>query len=67
MWILIGVVIVVIVFALIAFSGSSLRSIDAEATQEARHASDAHLDEVLHPPPKTAKEVEEDNELYEER
>ncbi len=67
MWILIGVVIVVIVFALIAFSGSSLRSIDAEATKEARHASDAQLDKVLHPPPKTAEEVEEDNQLYEER
>ena len=57
----------VFIFVLVAVMRSSPQDADEDATQEAKLASAKELDEALHPPPKTQEEIEEENEMYEDK
>ena len=63
-WIAIVVVLLVVIFVLIILSRSAPQDYDEEAIEEAKNATPEELDHILHPPPKSAEEIEEENEMY---
>ena len=66
-WILIGTVVLFCIYMLIVFARAGAKDIDEEATEEAHYASQKELARALHPPPKTKEEIEEENEMYEDK
>lgn len=67
MWIWIGVGVVVVIYLLLWLSRPGPKDMDEEAMHEAAEASPEELEHVLHPPPKTKEQIEEENEYYIEK
>ena len=66
-WIIGIIVVTVGIVVILILSRSGPQEMDEDVKQEVADASEAELQQALHPPPKTKEEIEAENELYIEK